>query len=524
MPHAKMEAAGKPGGVEKDNRLISQDMSAFSQDDNEVVSHTAAALDDTADEALLRRACAIEERMSAMLGGTPAPVSRRDTRSATPVHHTATQIKSDGHFDIPVSSSETGLAREGPFARKEDSLPEDPAFRTPLLTNTKGNLPLDGPVNVINFDDVYNASYDALCLEMSTPTPTASRASANRIRALIRSAKAKSPASWAQVAARNIDTSPDKLNKDSSNILLGHSDPIRDVKDCGGCETDNSDSDGGERGPGRSGKVCDDNDVVLQYFRMSDSARRCYNCGEIGHYSSQCMKPPGDKKNPCYLCGVLGHLAARCPGAMCSNCGARTHRASGCRRPLARLKCCLLCKERGHSRWTCPHQSSSNERARQRRRLMCLVCGKRGHACCATGALPGIKARIFCSNCGREGHAGSGCGKARQSSLMNMAIATSGRAPSRACFRCGKEGHISRECPSVGRRRGNRGGPHRGGDRWAHDSNRSATVARREPLGQRARQKRRRSHGGTGSNESRKRKRAALRNTNRAASGKRRRR
>lgn len=39
---------------------------------------------------------------------------------------------------------------------------------------------------------------------------------------------------------------------------------------------------------------------------------RCYNCGQLGHYSSSCVMP----KRPvgsCFVCSEMGHRMAECP-------------------------------------------------------------------------------------------------------------------------------------------------------------------------------------------------------------------
>ncbi|KAK9686888.1 Retroviral aspartyl protease [Popillia japonica] len=38
--------------------------------------------------------------------------------------------------------------------------------------------------------------------------------------------------------------------------------------------------------------------------------KRCYNCNELGHISTQCPKSQKIKK--CYTCNQLGHVAANC--------------------------------------------------------------------------------------------------------------------------------------------------------------------------------------------------------------------
>lgn len=45
-----------------------------------------------------------------------------------------------------------------------------------------------------------------------------------------------------------------------------------------------------------------------------DSRRRCFNCGNSGHLSADCVMPAGN--TACYVCGMEGHKSKECPSAM----------------------------------------------------------------------------------------------------------------------------------------------------------------------------------------------------------------
>jgi len=51
--------------------------------------------------------------------------------------------------------------------------------------------------------------------------------------------------------------------------------------------------------------------IMIRKERLA--SRRCFNCGKIGHISTDCPKPAGNKS--CYNCGLEGHIAKDCPNA-----------------------------------------------------------------------------------------------------------------------------------------------------------------------------------------------------------------
>ena len=57
-----------------------------------------------------------------------------------------------------------------------------------------------------------------------------------------------------------------------------------------------------------SGRAVREIAIVEEQQNDRNSEIRCYKCGVLGHYASQC----GDKKT-CYTCGKSGHISRTCP-------------------------------------------------------------------------------------------------------------------------------------------------------------------------------------------------------------------
>ena len=97
---------------------------------------------------------------------------------------------------------------------------------------------------------------------------------------------------------------------------------------------------------------------------------KCFNCGKIGHASSECkVRPSGS--TACYFCGKEGHQSKDCPdapakvafdpaGARCYGCGKIGHLSRDCPDP-SRAQACYTCGEKGHNTRCQPRHASKRD-------------------------------------------------------------------------------------------------------------------------------------------------------------------
>lgn len=153
----------------------------------------------------------------------------------------------------------------------------------------------------------------------------------------------------------------------------------------------------------------------------SSSNDDCFNCGQSGHWSSECPHPKKGSTTPsrspsvtsCYNCGKTGHRTRNCPSSQKRSITPPRSSASS---PNGS---CYTCGQPGHWSSSCPSPS-------------------RGSATTPSRTPSSDK----CFSCGQTGHWSSNCTRRRQGSTT-PSRSTSGDK----CFSCGKIGHWSSNCP-----------------------------------------------------------------------------
>ena len=134
-----------------------------------------------------------------------------------------------------------------------------------------------------------------------------------------------------------------------------------------------------------------------RYFDAPDVSIKCRRCGEVGHFSYDCVSDTPLIKL-CSTCGEPGHSFIQCTNRICYNCGQVGHISNNCSakrvRGLNRYLHDLLPKIRRHYR---AFETSDLSVTR------CMSCSEFGHINCVSEEADS-KIDIFCPRCGSVGH------------------------------------------------------------------------------------------------------------------------
>ncbi|GMH12199.1 hypothetical protein Nepgr_014040 [Nepenthes gracilis] len=174
-----------------------------------------------------------------------------------------------------------------------------------------------------------------------------------------------------------------------------------------------------------------------RYFDPPDSSwGTCYNCGEDGHITANCIS--ARRKKPCFICGSFEHEGKQCTkGKDCFICNEGGHRAKHCPKKFQQCskgsELCLKCGAFGHAMPLCRNDYSPDDL----KEIRCYVCKRFGHLCCANYF--NTTRDASCYKCGQSGHTGLECSRGELSEAAT---------PS-SCFKCGEEGHFARECTKT---------------------------------------------------------------------------
>ena len=134
-----------------------------------------------------------------------------------------------------------------------------------------------------------------------------------------------------------------------------------------------------------------------RYFSAPDVSVKCYRCGGIGHYASDCVSDTPLVKI-CSTCGKEGHSFLHCQNKTCYNCGQIGHLGRDCKQRRvdgvnAYLHTLIPKIRRKHQR----------DRILDVQVTRCMTCYKMGHVSCeATESNEFIE--IYCPRCGGNGH------------------------------------------------------------------------------------------------------------------------
>ena len=156
-----------------------------------------------------------------------------------------------------------------------------------------------------------------------------------------------------------------------------------------------------------------------RYFEAPDVSIKCHRCGEVGHFSYDCVSDTPLVKL-CSTCGEPGHSFIHCTNRICYNCGQVGHISNNCTskrvRGLNRYLHDLLPKIRRHY---------GSFAAADLLGTRCMSCSEFGHVNCASEEADS-KIDVFCPRCGSMGHTlAEHNGNSRTGDFSNRHLGTS---------------------------------------------------------------------------------------------------
>ncbi len=106
----------------------------------------------------------------------------------------------------------------------------------------------------------------------------------------------------------------------------------------------------------------------------------CFNCGEKGHLSRDCIQPRNpqqEERLKCFKCGTVGHISTNCQTqqSVCFNCREIGHTFKNCKK---KVKKCLKCGSSSHISKDC-NKTKFELKYGFKNTGNCYYCGKPGH-------------------------------------------------------------------------------------------------------------------------------------------------